>query len=160
MFDIGDKIFYPMHGAGVIEDIVEKEILGDKKQYYVMRIPCSNMEISIPAANLEAIGVRRIVDKKTADDALEYLRSHEVDYNNNWNVRYRENLNKVKCGDIFEVCAVVKSLMLRERVKNLSTGERKMLSSAKNILVSELLLAMNCSYEAVDAQIDRIINAI
>ena len=97
---------------------------------------------------------------KTAADVLEYLRSQEVDYNNNWNVRYRENLSKVKCGDIFEICSVVKSLMLRERVKNLSTGERKMLSSAKNILVSELLLSMNSSYEAVDAQIDQIIEAI
>lgn len=160
MFHIGDKVFYPMHGAGVIEDIVEKEILGEKKQYYVMAIPCSSMEISIPAANIDAIGVRQIVDAGTAEQALEYLRSHEVDYNNNWNVRYRENLSKVKCGDIFEICAVVKSLMLRERVKNLSTGERKMLTSAKNILISELLLSMDSSYDAVDAQIAEIIEAI
>ncbi len=160
MFHIGDKIFYPMHGAGVIEDIVEKEILGEKKQYYVMKIPCSNMEISIPAANIETIGVRRIIDANTAAAVMDYLRTQEVDYNNNWNVRYRENLSKVKCGDIFEICSVVKSLMLRERVKNLSTGERKMLTSAKNILVSELLLSLNSSYDAVDAQIDEIIEAI
>ncbi len=160
MFHIGDKIFYPMHGAGVIEDIVEKEILGEKKQYYVMKIPCSNMEISIPAANIEAIGVRGIIDADTAAAVMDYLRTQEVDYNSNWNVRYRENLGKVKCGDIFEICKVVKSLMLRERVKNLSTGERKMLTSAKNILVSELLLSLNSSYDAIDAQIDEIIEAI
>ena len=125
-----------------------------------MALPCRSMEIPIPAANVHAIAVRQIVAAGTAEQALEYLRSHEVDYNNNWNVRYRENLSKVKCGDIFEICAVVKSLMLRERVKNLSTGERKMLTSAKNILISELLLSMDSSYDAVDAQIAEIIEAI
>ncbi len=141
MYSIGDKIVYPMHGAGVIEAIEEKEILGKKQQYYVMKMPIGEMKVMIPMASVQDIGIRQIVDIGQAEGVIEIFKSGQTDMSTNWNKRYRENMIKIKSGNIFEVANVVKNLMLRDKEKGLSTGERKMLNSAKQILVSELVLA-------------------
>jgi len=154
MFAIGDKIVYPMHGAGIIEAIEEKEILGERKQYYVMRIPVGDMKVMIPINNASCIGIRGIINRKDADAVFKSLESKSHEENTNWNKRYRENMNKIKSGNVFEVADVVKSLMVRERTKGLSTGERKMLNSAKQILISELVLAKNMSPTDVEALIN------
>jgi len=143
MFSIGDKIVYPMHGAGVIESIEEKEILGEKKRYYVMKMPVGDMKVMIPINNVDGIGIRDVIDKNDADKVFESLKKRCDEQTSNWNKRYRENMSKIKSGNIFEVAEVVKSLLTRERHKGLSTGERKMLNSAKQILISELVLAKN-----------------
>lgn len=145
MFAIGDKVVYPMHGAGIIESIEEKEILGERKQYYVMRMPVGDMKVMIPINNAGCIGIREIINRKDADAVFDSLKGQSHEENSNWNKRYRENMNKIKSGNVFEVADVVKSLILRERRKGLSTGERKMLNSAKQILISELVLAKNMS---------------
>lgn len=145
MFAIGDKIVYPMHGAGIIESIEEKEILGERKQYYVMKMPIGDMKVMIPINNASYIGIRGIINKKDADAVFDVLEGGLCEQSANWNKRYRENMNKIKSGNVFEVAEVVKSLILRERTKGLSTGERKMLNSAKQILISELVLAKNMS---------------
>jgi CarD family transcriptional regulator len=143
MFRIGDKIVYPMHGAGVIESIEEREILGERKRYYVMKMPVGDMKVMIPINNVEGIGIRGIIDKQNADEVFRSLQNRCNEQSSNWNKRYRENMIKIKSGDIFEVADVVKTLILRERNRGLSTGERKMLNSAKQILISELVLAEN-----------------
>ncbi|HHU90266.1 MAG TPA: CarD family transcriptional regulator [Clostridiaceae bacterium] len=143
MFSIGDKIVYPMHGAGIIESIEEKEILGEKKRYYVVRIPVGDMKVMIPINNVDGIGIRDVIDRKDADKVFKSLETSCDEQTSNWNKRYRENMSKIKSGDVFEVAEVVKSLVARERQKGLSTGERKMLNSAKQILISELVLAKN-----------------
>lgn len=143
MFNVGDKVVYPMYGAGVIESIEEKEILGETQKYYVMRMPIGDMKVMIPVNNVENIGLREVVDLGTVKQVLERLKSKEVDETTNWNRRYRTNMDKMKSGDIYEVADVVKSLMLREGEKGLSTGERKMLDNARQILISELALASN-----------------
>ena len=143
MFRIGDKIVYPMHGAGIIESIEEREILGERKRYYVMKMPMGDMKVMIPINNVDGIGIRGIIDKKDADEVFKSLECKSDEQSTNWNKRYRENMIKIKSGDIFEVADVVKALILRERNKGLSTGERKMLNSAKQILISELVLAKN-----------------
>lgn len=145
MFAIGDKIVYPMHGAGIIESIEEKEILGERKQYYVMKMPIGDMKVMIPICNASCIGIREIINKKDADAVFDSLEGESYEQNSNWNKRYRENMNKIRSGNVFEVAEVVKCLILRERSKGLSTGERKMLNSAKQILISELVLAKNMS---------------
>lgn len=145
MFTIGDKIVYPMHGAGIIESIEEKEILGERKQYYVMKMPVGDMKVMIPINNASCVGIRGIINRKDADAVFESLEGKSHEQNTNWNKRYRENMSKIKSGNVFEVADVVKSLILRERTKGLSTGERKMLNSAKQILISELVLAKNMS---------------
>ncbi|NLM76207.1 MAG: CarD family transcriptional regulator [Clostridiaceae bacterium] len=141
MFNVGDKIVYPMHGAGIIEAIEEKEILGEKKRYYVMKMPLGDMKVMIPINNVENIGIRDIIGQKEADKVFKSFETKSNEQTSNWNKRYRENMEKIKSGDVFEVADVVKSLMLREKSKGLSTGERKMLNSAKQILISELVLA-------------------
>ncbi len=141
MFNVGDRIVYPMHGAGVIESIEEREILGNKQKYYVMKMPVGDMKVLIPTRNVGDVGIREIIDSCDVDKVYEILQDQSVNVTNNWNRRYRENMIKIKSGDIYEVADVVRTLMIREREKGLSTGERKMLNSARQIMVSELVLA-------------------
>ncbi len=141
MYSIGDKIVYPMHGAGIIEAIEEKVVLGKKQSYYIMRIPAGDMKVMIPMNSCDEIGVRFVIGKDEASKVLEAFRSYPVEEDNNWNKRHRDNMVKIKSGDIYQVCTVVKELMLRDRLKGLSTSERKMLTSAKQIVVSELVLS-------------------
>jgi CarD family transcriptional regulator len=143
MFSIGDKIVYPMHGAGIIESIEEREILGELKSYYVMKMPVGDMKVMIPINNVDCIGIRDIINRNEADKVFNSLETRCDEQTSNWNKRYRENMIKIKSGDVFEVADVVKSLVIRERHRGLSTGERKMLNSAKQILISELVLAKN-----------------
>ncbi len=150
MFSIGDKVVYPMHGAGIIESIEEREILGELKKYYVMKMPIGEMKVMIPINNVEGIGIRDVIDNKCADSVFKSLEIKSDEQTSNWNKRYRENMDKIKSGDVFEVADVVKHLVLRERNKGLSTGERKMLNSAKQILISELVLAKNMNPNDVE----------
>ena len=157
MYHIGDKVVYPMHGAGVIVSIEEQEILGTKKQYYVMEMPIGDMKVMIPLDSLQKIGIRDVIDTQKADAVLQDLQVYDSEMNTNWNKRYRENMVRIKSGDIFEVSHVVKSLMLRDKEKGLSTGERKMLNNAKQILISELVLAKHLMQDEVEEIIDHIV---
>lgn len=143
MFNIGDKIVYPMHGAGVIESIEEREILGQKQDYYIVKMPVGDMKVMIPTHNVDGIGIREVISGNEADKVFAIFGDQRDMMSSNWNKRYRENMTKIKSGNIYEVADVVRSLMQREKEKGLSTGERKMLNSAKQILVSELVLAKN-----------------
>lgn len=141
MFKVGDKIVYPMHGAGVIEAIEFKELMGSDKEFYILKLPIKNMKVMIPTDNAENLGVRRVVDKGVFNEVIDLLSQNKEIMPDNWNRRYRANLEKVKTGDIFEVAQVVRNLEILDREKGLSTGERKMLSNSKQILVSELTLS-------------------
>ena len=154
-FNIGDKVVYPMHGAGIIEAIEEKEILGASKKYYIMNIPIGDMKVMIPLDNVDQIGLREVIDDQGVQQVLSILKENHSKMSSNWNRRYRANLDKIKSGDVFQVAEVVRNLMFREREKGLSTGERKMLDSARQILISELVLAQETSEEDVDEIINR-----
>lgn len=150
MYHIGDKIVYPMHGAGIIEAIEEKEVLGKKQIYYIMRISAGNMTVMIPQLKCDEIGVREIIDKAEALKVLETFRTTPINVDNNWNKRHRENMDKIKSGNIYQVLDVVKDLMHREIVKGLSTSERKMLNNAKQIVISELVLSNVAEQEDIE----------
>ena len=154
MFQVGDKIVHPMHGAGVIDSIVQKKINGVVREYYILKLPVGGMLVMIPTANSEEIGVRPVCRREEADRVLAAIPDIEVDMTQNWNRRYRENMLRLKSGDLLEVARVVKGLMLRDTDRGLSTGERKMLHSAKQILISELVLSENSSYEDIEARIN------
>ena len=147
MFNVGDRVVYPMHGAGTIEGVEEKEILGKTHRYYVLRLPIGDMKVMIPVDNTEGIGLRDVISPSDVDKVMGVLREECTAMSTNWNRRYRHNLEKIKTGDIYEVAGVVRNLASREREKGLSTGERKMLDSAKEILISELILAGNWDRE-------------
>lgn len=154
MFNVGDKIVYPMHGAGVIESIEEREILGQKQRYYVMRMPVGDMKLMVPTLNIDDIGIREVIESCDVMKVYEILRDQNVNVTNNWNKRYRENMIKIKSGNIYEVADVVRTLMIRDREKGLSTGERKMLNSARQIMVSELVLAEGTDSVEIESVID------
>ncbi|HHW47544.1 MAG TPA: CarD family transcriptional regulator [Clostridiaceae bacterium] len=160
MYNVGDKIVYPMHGAGIIESIEEREILGQKQSYYILKMPIGDMKVMIPTQNVDGIGIRSIIGSQEVDKVFEILQDRNVNVTSNWNKRYRENMSKIKSGDIFEVADVVRALMLREKKKGLSTGERKMLSSARQILISELVLAKGVNQLEMEKTIDGLLKTL
>jgi len=172
MFNVGDKIVYPMHGAGVIDSIEEKDILGEKQSYYILKMP-GEVKVMIPIAKAETVGVRNIIDKSSADKVIGILEKDETssadkvigilekdetEMDKNWNKRYRDNMDKMKSGDIYEVADVVRNLSFKQKEKGLSTGEKKMLNNAKQILVSELVLAEHATQEEVEQLVENKIN--
>ena len=153
MFNIGDKIVYPMHGAGVIQDIEEKNILGEKVAYYIIKMP-GEVKVMVPTAKAEEIGVRNIIDIDTANKVFKVLETDSTEMSMNWNKRYRDNMEKMKSGDIYEIADVVRNLSFKQKERGLSTGEKKMLLNAKQILVSELTLAENMQKETIEEMVD------
>lgn len=141
MFSPGDKIVYPMHGAGIICGIEERKILGEKKKYYIFKLPCSEINVMIPVDSETAVGIRPIVDRAVISDVIELLSAESSQMDSNWNRRYRENMEKLKSGDIMKAAEVVRNLMRTDRKKGLSSAERKLMANAKQILVSEMMLA-------------------
>lgn len=157
MFNVGDKIVYPMHGAGVIDAIEEKDILGEKQAYYILKMP-GEVKVMVPTAKAEEIGVRSIIDKSSAEKVFRVLESDETEMSMNWNKRYRDNMDKMKSGDIYKVADVVRNLSFKQKEKGLSTGEKKMLTNAKQILVSELVLAEHSNKDEMEEMVDNKIN--
>lgn len=157
MFNIGDKIVYPMHGAGTIDSIEEKDILGEKEFYYILRMP-GEVKVMVPIAKAEQVGVRNIIDKNSADRVFKVLEQDETEMNKNWNKRYRDNMEKLKSGDIYEIADVVRNLAFKQKEKGLSTGEKKMLNNARQILVSELVLAEHSNKDEIEELVDNKIN--
>lgn len=147
MFGIGDKVVYPMHGAGVIEAIEEREVLGEVRQYYVMHIPVGNMKVFIPLDSVDHLGIRQVISRSEVPEVMEILENESKLPVLAWNRRYRANMDRIKSGSIFSVAEVVRSLSQREREKGLSTGEKKMYDNACQILVSELVLAEDAQEE-------------
>ena len=153
MFNVGDKIVYPMHGAGTIDSIEEKDILGEKQAYYIIKMP-GEVKVMIPTNKADQVGVRNVINKEEASKVMTILGENETEMSQNWNKRYRDNMDKMKSGDIYEVADVVRNLSFKQKEKGLSTGEKKMLSNAKQILVSELVLAEHASQEEVEKLVD------
>mgnify|MGYP000394603845 FL=1 len=154
MFQIGDKVVHPMHGAGIVESIVQKEVNGVTREYYILKLPVRSMVVMVPTEHSGAIGVRPVVGSAEADRILASISQLSVEAVSSWNRRYRMNMERMKSGNLFEVARVVKSLTLRENDRGLSTGERKMLHAAKQILISELVMSKDSSYEDMEEQIN------
>jgi len=157
-FKVGDKVVYPMHGAGIIEAIEEKEVLGRSERYYVMRMPIGDLRVMIPMSSVEELGLREVISKEDVRKVFQVLQGETTSMSQNWNRRYRANMEKIKSGDIFEVAEVVRNLTVRERDKGLSTGERKMLENARQILISELVLAQDLPEEQVEQQVSELLS--
>lgn len=157
MFNVGDKIVYPMHGAGTIDAIEEKDILGEKQNYYIIKMP-GEVKVMVPTNKAEEVGVRNVINQEEASKVMSILGENETEMSQNWNKRYRDNMDKMKSGDIYEVADVVRNLSFKQKEKGLSTGEKKMLNNAKQILVSELVLAEHASQDEVEKLVENKIN--
>ncbi len=150
MFKEGDKISYPMHGAGYIECIQEKNFLDEKRSYYVLKFSEGDIKVNVPVESAERAGLRKIISRDEYNRVIESFKdSGDSEESSNWNRRNRENLEKMKSGNVFEIANVIKSLLKREVRKSLSSSEKKMLGTSMQILVSELALASNKKDEEV-----------
>ncbi len=154
-YNIGDRVVYPMHGAGIIEAIEEREISGQKQAYYVIQLPLGEMKVMVPCQNVKDLGLRMVIENSEVDRVLAVLRGKGDDMPANWSHRYRANLDKIRTGNIFEVAEVVRNLSDREREKGLSSGERRMLENARQILYSEIALARDLAQEQVEEMVAR-----
>lgn len=143
MLSVGDKVVYPMHGAGVIDRIEECEIMGVSKSYYVLMMPFGGMKVMIPLDNVKNIGLRGVISESEIERVVAVFQEMPEKTTGSWNRRFNANLTKIKSGSIYDVAEVVRNLILQDRMKKISTGERRLLDTAKQILVSELVLACN-----------------
>lgn len=153
MFSIGDQVAHPLHGAGEICEIERKRIDGAYKEYYVLEIPKGSMRVMVPVDGCEAVGLRPIITREQAEEILRKIPELSVTEDSSWNKRYRENMQRIRSGDLLEVASVVKSLVARENARGLSTGERKMLHSAKQILISEIVLCFDCEVNEAEERL-------
>jgi len=142
-----------MHGAGTIHAIEKKNILNEEQEYYIISMP-GEVKVMVPTAKADQIGVRSIIGKGEVSKVLNILEENETEMSNNWNKRYRDNMDKMKSGDIYEIADVVRNLSFKQKEKGLSTGEKKMLNNAKQILVSELVLAESIPEEEIEKLVD------
>jgi len=157
MFSIGDSVVYPMHGAGIIEGIEDREVLGEKRSYFLIRITRGNMQVMVPVNGCELVGLRAVVNEKDFSIVYDTLSAESTPMDVNWNRRNRENMEKLKTGSLDKVSEVIRNLVRIDRVKKLSTGEKKLLSNAKLILASEMEVVLGISEEEALEKIDNLI---
>ncbi|MBF8259769.1 MAG: CarD-like transcriptional regulator, partial [Actinobacteria bacterium] len=156
-FKVGDMAVYPAHGVGVIQSIETKSISGGvRESYFVLRILDTGITIMVPIHNTEQVGLRRIMDAQAVLSVYKILRAREIDVEPKpWNRRYRQYMDKLKSGSPFEIAEVLRNLLLLKGEKTLSFGERKMLDTARSLLVKEISLSKATTEEAVEADLRR-----
>lgn len=158
MFNIGDKVVYPMHGAGTIIAIEERVILGKKHKYYIILLPINRLKVMVPVKNADDVGLRNILEVEDMEKVLTALSSDDkMKMPKNWNRRYKFNLERIKSGDLMEIADVIKSLEKLDTKKSLSTGERKILTEARSIIISEMALVFDKEVDEVVSMVDEAI---
>ncbi len=157
MFRKGDKVVYPQHGAAVIEDLQEREMFGERKSYFVLRLAHQDLTLMVPVDNTEQVGLRQVVSKREVKKVFDILKEEETTVATNWSRRWKNNVEKVSSGDIFKVAEVVRNLSIREKEKGLSAGEKRMLARARQILISELTFAVDSTEEKAEAMLDKVL---
>jgi CarD family transcriptional regulator len=158
LFQVGDKIMYPMHGAGVIEAIEEKEILGVKQNYYVLKITTGSMQVMIPVEKAEELGIRAVVDACELDDILRNAAKTNPDPSTQWNHRHRVFLDKIKTGNIHDGVEVICELASRSLTKTLSRGEKAVLDQARQIFISEMMLVKGITEDEANALLEQMVS--
>ncbi len=153
MFKVGDKVVYPHHGAAVIERKEKREVFGEKRDYFILRLAYGDLTLMVPADNVEEVGVRDVINSEEVEEVFAVLRKKEARMPTNWSRRFKNHVEKLKSGDIYQVAEVVRNLSIREGDKGLSAGEKRMLSKARQILVSELTFAIGVSEEEAESKL-------
>jgi CarD family transcriptional regulator len=157
LFDVGDKVVYPHHGAGTVIKKEKREILGQTREYLTIQILHNDMTVNVPVENAEKVGLRGVIEEDLVNVVVKALTAGESEMPKNWNRRFKHNRDKMKTGDIFELAEVVKNLSLRDHEKGLSTGEKQMFVKAKKILASELMYAKGVDEEAAAEWLDEVL---
>ncbi len=158
MFEVGDKVVYPHHGAGTVVKKEKREILGQTREYLTIQILHNDMTVNVPTESAEKVGLRGVIEEDLVTTVVKALTAGESEMPKNWNRRFKHNRDKMKTGDIFELAEVVRNLSLRDRDKGLSTGEKQMFVKAKKILASELMYAKAMSEDDAAAWLDDVLS--
>ena len=159
-FKVGDVAVYPAHGVGEIKSIESREISGGKYQFYILQILDNGMKIMVPTKNVNAVGLREIISKDEVEAVYEILKERDITIDNQtWNRRYREYMDKIKTGSVFEVAEVYRDLLMLKEEKDLSFGERKMLDTARSLLVKEISLAKDVEEKQIEKDLDKMFPA-
>src|SRR5205085_1335250 len=153
-FDVGDKVVYPHHGAAVIERREKKTAFGEEREYLILRLAYGDLTLMVPADNTDEVGLREVINLEEVEEVFAVLRKKEARMPTNWSRRFKNHVEKLKSGDIYQVAEVVRNLSLRENEKGLSAGEKRMLAKARQILVSEVPFAINVDQEAAEQKLD------
>jgi len=156
VFNKGDKVVYPLYGAGIIEDLECKSVDGQDQMYYVLKIPIGNLKIMISAKKAEGLGIRRVMNAAELERVICGVKI--VQMSENWNQRYKDNMDKIKTGNLDEVAEVFMTLRERERAKGLSSAEKKLLSTAKQIILSEMILSFEMERSEAEEMLNRTIS--
>lgn len=160
-FKVGDIAVYPAHGVGKIHSIENREVAGDKQRFYILKIMDNGMTIMVPTCNVRNVGLRDVIGESEVDIVYDILRERDIAIDNQtWNRRYREYMDKIKTGSIYEVAEVLRDLSMLRYQKELSFGERKMLDMARNLIIKELSVAQALEAEEVEETIDEIFEDI
>lgn len=153
-FSVGDKVVYPHHGAATIERREKREVFGEKRDYFILKIASGDLTLMVPADSVEEVGVREVINTEEVEEVFTVLRKREARMPTNWSRRFKNHVEKLKSGDIYQVAEVVRNLSIRESDKGLSAGEKRMLVKARQILVSELTFAIGVSEEEAERKLD------
>jgi len=154
-FQIGDKVVYPNHGVGVIEQISSRTVGANVERYYLLKIKASSLKVMIPFANAGNVGLRRVVKNGEVQKIIDFLSSGDAGANADWKDRFKENSDKMRAGTLFETAVVLKSLLILHHAKPLSFREKKMLDRARYLLVSELAMARNTDESAMEDMLSK-----
>jgi len=160
LYDVGDKVVYPHHGAGTVVKKEQREVLGQKREYLTIQILHNDMTVNVPCENAEKVGLRKVIDERTVEKVLKALTGTGTVMPKNWNRRFKHNRDKMKTGDIFELAEVVRNLSLRDHEKGLSTGEKQMFVKAKKILASELMYAKQMDEDEAAVWLDEVLSSV
>jgi CarD family transcriptional regulator len=154
-FKLGEKVVYPNHGVGVIEQISNGYLNGKSERFYMLRISSSGLKVMVPQTNVESVGLRPIIRSTQAGEVLSFLEKGRSASHHDWKHRFKENSDRMRTGSLMEVAAVLKGLVALSRTKPLSFREKKMLERAKHLLVTELATVRNMSEQAIEANLVR-----
>jgi CarD family transcriptional regulator len=158
VFDVGDKVVYPHHGAGTVVSKDVKIVLGEEREYLTIKILHNEMTVNVPVDNCDKVGLRGVIDLEMVEVVVKVLLGGSTEMPKNWNRRFKHNRDKMKTGDILELAEVVRNLALRDHEKGLSTGEKQMYVKAKKILASELMYAKDMNEEEAAAWLDDVLS--
>jgi CarD family transcriptional regulator len=157
MFKVGDSAVYPAHGVAVVKRIDERDVGGQIRRFYVLQVVENSMTIMVPTDNADAVGLREIISTKDVTSVYKILKKRDVKIDQTtWNRRYREYMEKIKTGSVYEIAEVLRNLFLLRHSKDLSFGERKMLDQAKSLLVKEISLAKQAKETEIEQEIQDI----
>jgi CarD family transcriptional regulator len=154
LFNVGDKVVYPHHGAGIVERVEERDVEGERIRFFILRLCRGDLKITVPETSTESVGLRGVIGRSEVKSVFEVLHQGQSQMPSNWNHRFKKNRDKIRSGDVYQLAEVVRNLSIREREKGLSTGEKRMLNQARQILLSEIIYVLNIDDDKAAKMLD------